>query len=174
MHVHPTMNSGGTWLIELPPMPPGKIHLAANFIGTPDEGEMAQVMLGGDFEVAGAPATKALPKPVKSVMVDGYKVTLDDGLQAGVESKLMLTVTKDGKPATLVPYYGAWTHVAAIDSGSLAAAHLHPAQEWEDGATSPDVLTIVYTPPAAGTQRMFVEFATAEGYHRAEFTRVVG
>lgn len=173
-HVHPTMNGAGTWLVELPPMPAGTIHMAANFAGTDDAGESKQVMLGGDFEVAGTASAEALPKPAAAVMVDGYRVSLDDGLQAGTEAKMTVRITKAGKPAALVPYFGAWAHVAAIDSSTLAASHLHPAQEWEEGAASPDVLTVLYTPAAAGTERIFIEFATDEGYHRAEFTRQVG
>lgn len=174
LHVHPVMNGVGTWQVELPPMPAGKIHLAANFVGVDDNGDAKPVMLGGDFEVPGTASATPLPDPVDSVTVDGYKVTLDDGLKAGTQSKLNLTITKKGKPAELVPYLGAWAHVAAIDSATMAAAHLHPAQEWEEGAAAPAVLTVLYTPTAPGTERVFVEFSTAEGNHRAEFTRQVG
>lgn len=173
-HDHPVMNSGGTWTLQVPPLPAGEVHLVTDFIGTDDEGEMHALTLGSTITVDGSATAVPLPAPEQKVTVDGFVVKLADGLTAGTEAKLNLTITKGGKPAALEPYLGAWSHTVAISAATGAVTHLHPAQDWEEGAAAPETLTFVWTPAASGETRVFVEFGAEGTVHRAEFTRQIG
>ncbi len=174
VHTHPIRDAQGTWTAEMPALPAGPAHVVANFSTDDVEGVEHTLTLGTDVTVDGSPAEAVpLPDPAPSVEVDGYTVTLGEELAAGVEAKLNLSVTKDGAPATLEPYLDAWSHTSAFATDTLAQTHLHPAQEWKEGAASPETLTFVWTPEAPGTYRFFIEFMAEGELHRAEFTRSV-
>ncbi len=65
-------------------------------------------------------------------------MTLDGDVVAGGDSKLTLTVAKDGKPVTdLQPYLAAYGHLVALREGDLAYLHVHPDGEPGDGKTKP-------------------------------------
>lgn len=172
LHVHPYLNAG-KWSVDVPALPPGQLHVVANFVAADSEAEFQAVTLGTELDLGGTPTAKPLPKPVPQVEVDGYTVALDDELSVGTEAKLNLTVTKGGQPVTLEPYLDSWAHTSAFAADSLALSHLHPAQEWKADAESPEVLTFVWTPDAAGDYRFFVEFRADGELHQAEFTRTV-
>ncbi|MEQ1899027.1 MAG: hypothetical protein ABL971_16800 [Vicinamibacterales bacterium] len=171
-HVHPKA-AAGNWVVNVPPLPAGRVHLVTNFVAVDAEGEYRALTLGTDFNVAGEATAKPLPKPAPEVQVDGYTVTLGEAASVGAEAKLNLTVTKGGRPVTFEPYLEAWAHTSAFAAGTQAISHLHPAQEWKPDATPPEVLTFVWTPSAAGDYRFFVEFMAEGELHRAEFTRTV-
>jgi hypothetical protein len=173
-HLHPTRDALGNWTADVPPLPGGPLHVVTSFIANDAAGESHALTLGADIAIDGAsPNAVELPAPAARTKVDGYTVTLADGLAAGVEAKLNLTITKEGKPAALEPYLDSWSHTSVFSSSSLAHAHLHPAQEWKEGAEPPEILTFVWTPPAAGTYRFFIEFMADGKLHRADFTRSV-
>ncbi len=172
-HLHPTKNMGGTWTAEVPALPAGRIHVVADFVAIDEEKEFHPLVLGEDLTIDGAPAPVALPEPEPTQKVDGYSVSLGDGLVAGQEAKLSFKVTEKGKPAALEPYLNSWAHTSVFAADSLAFAHIHPAQEWKEGQAAPEELTFVWTPAAPGTYRFFIQFQTASGLHLAEFTRTV-
>lgn len=172
LHLHPVSNAG-KWTMDVPALPAGQVHLVANFVAADADGDFHGVSLGTDLDLGGTATAKPLPKPAAQVEVDGYTVTLDEDLSVGAEAKLNLTVTKDGEPVTLEPYLESWAHTSAFAADSLAVSHLHPAQEWKKDAESPEILTFVWTPEAAGDYRFFIEFRVDERLHRAEFTRTV-
>lgn len=172
LHLHP-QSSAGTWIADVPALPPGQLHVVANFVAADAAGELHGVTLGTDLDLGGTATAKPLPKPAAQVKVDGYAVTLDEELSVGTEAKLNLTVTKDGQPVTLEPYLESWAHTSAFAAGTLAVSHLHPAQEWKPDAASPQILTFDWTPSAAGDYRFFIEFRADGDLHRAEFTRTV-
>ena len=75
-----------------------------------------------------------LLEPVYIDTVGDYTVTLDGDVKAGGDSKLTLTVAKDGKPVTdLQPYLAAYGHLVALRDGDLAYLHVHPEGEPGDG-----------------------------------------
>ena len=173
-HLHPTKDMGGTWTAEVPELPPGRLHVVTDFVALDESEGTHPLVLGSDLTIDGTPESVALPKPATTVKVDGYSASLDDGgLVAGQEAKLNLTVTEKGKPVALKPYLYSWAHTSAFAADTLAYAHLHPTQEWAEGAPTPEELTFVWTPAAAGTYRLFVQFQTESGLHLAEFTRTV-
>ena len=130
-HVHPEMDSTGTWTAELD-FTAGQWRLFADFKATGSEA----LTLGTDLAVRGNYRPSAPDADSRTSMVDGYEVTLGGDLTAGEDAKLNLSVTRDGEPVTdLEPYLGAYGHLVALRAGDLAYLHVHPEGTPDDGVT---------------------------------------
>lgn len=167
-HVHPVLGDDGTWRTALD-LSAGQWRVFADFAPT---GHGEAITLGADLAVAGRYMPQPLPAPAATAEVDGYTVTLDGSLRPGEESKLTLSVSKDGKPVTdLQPYLAAYGHLVALRAGDLAYLHVHPVGEPGDGVTrpGPDV-TFYATAPSAGDYRLFLDFRHGGVVRTAEFT----
>jgi hypothetical protein len=118
----------------------------------------------------------ALPAPSPTAQVDGYTVTLDGALVPGQESRLTLSVSRDGRPVTdLQPYLAAYGHLVALRAGDLAYLHVHPDGEPGDGKTPPGPgITFYATAPSAGDYRLFLDFRHGDVVRTAEFTARAG
>lgn len=165
-HVHPVRAADGTWSVPLD-LTPGEWKLFADFS---THGEA--VTLGTDLSVPGDYRPAALPAAGTTAEVDGYTVTLDGGLHPGEESKLTLSVSRDGVAVTdLEPYLGAYGHLVALRVGDLGYLHVHPDGEPGDGTTAagPEI-TFFAEVPSAGTYRLFLDFQHQGVVHTAEFT----
>ncbi|GAW49749.1 MULTISPECIES: hypothetical protein [unclassified Nocardioides] len=154
-HVHPTLATDGTWSTDLA-LTPGDWRLFADFKPT----DVDALTLGADLPVAGRYQPAASPGESRTSAVDGYQVTIDGELVAGTDSRLRLTVTKDGKPVTdLEPYLGAYGHLVALREGDLAYLHVHPDGTPGDGTTEPGpAVAFVAEVPSAGAYRLFLDF----------------
>ena len=167
-HVHPTLRGGDRWQLALGGLQPGRHRVVAEF--TP-EGEDSAVMLGAGVSVPGATSNEPLPPPSTSVEVEGYTVSVRGSLELGLSSELEVTITDgSGEPAVLEPYLDSWSHAALLHKGSLAVAHLHPAEEYVEGGASPDGLTLATPAVVSGAYRLVVEFAAEGRVHQAELT----
>lgn len=167
-HVHPTLDGNGTWSVPLDLSRPGSYRMFADFI--PDGGQA--LTLGADLHVAGDYDPQPLPAVATRTTVDGYTVALTGDAQAGQESMLTLSVTRDGKPVTdLQPYLGAYGHLVALRASDLAYLHVHPAGGPGDGTTvaGPDV-GFHTTIPSNGRYRLFLDFKHNNVVRTAEFT----
>lgn len=167
-HVHPTLDSAGTWSTEVD-LTPGAWRLFADFRPADDDRTMT---LGVDASVAGPFEPAPLPPETRTAQVDDYTVTLNGDLVAGTASDLTLTVVRNGQPVTdLEPYLAAYGHLVALRVGDLAYLHVHPDGEPGDGVTAagPDV-TFVATAPSAGPYRLFLDFRHAGVVRTAGFT----
>lgn len=115
-HVHPEMDSAGTWKAELD-FTAGQWRLFADFKATGSDA----LTLGTDVAVRGNYRPSALAADTRTSMVGGYEVTLGGDLTAGEDAKLNLSVARDGEPVTdLEPYLGAYGHLVALRAGDLA------------------------------------------------------
>jgi hypothetical protein len=171
-HVHPKLSTDGTWHTTLA-LTPGDWRVFADF--TP-AGQGEAMTLGADVAVPGEYEPQPLPHPTTPTEVDGYTVTLDDGLVPGAGSELTLTVTRDGRPVTdLEPYLAAYGHLVALREGDLAYLHVHPAGEPGDGMTEPGPdIAFHATAPSPGAYRLFLDFKHEGVVRTAEFTVVAG
>ena len=171
-HVHPTRDAAGTWSTTLD-LSPGAWRFFADF---DQAGDIEPVTLGADAIVAGSFAPQPLPKPSTTATVDGYTVTLDGTLAPGKDSKLTLSVSKDGTPVTdLQPYLAAYGHLVALRQGDLAYLHVHPDGEPGDGRTKPGPQIVFHTQaPSAGTYRLYLDFKHKGVVRTAEFTMTAG
>jgi hypothetical protein len=168
-HVHPVMNPGGLWTLEVPDLAGGRYRVVVEF--KPSGGQAASVMLGDQFWAAGERRARAVPPPAHSVRVGGYSVQLGGGPSSTANTLLPVRVLdRNGRPADLRPYLGSWGHAALVHADSLAVDHLHPLEEYAKGAESPAQLSFATPQAPMGTYRLIVEFATVTGTHQAEFT----
>ncbi|WKG01987.1 hypothetical protein [Mycolicibacterium sp. HK-90] len=167
-HVHPTLDSEGTWSVPLDLTAPGDYRVFADFVAA--EGPAATI--GADMTVAGAYRPQPLPAPATTAAVDGYTVTLAGVANAGEESELTLSVSRDGKPVTdLQPYLGAYGHLVAVRASDLEYLHVHPMGDAADPATPAGPQIAFHTTlPSAGTYRLFLDFKHRDVVHTAEFT----
>ncbi|MGW7357126.1 hypothetical protein ACWGI0_10905 [Streptomyces sp. NPDC054802] len=173
-HLHPVRAADGTWStpVELPTA--GGYRVFADF--APTAKNTGGLTLGAELAVSGPSKPEALPRPVRTVTVDGYEVTLKGELRPGAGSELKLDVAKDGKPVTdLQPYLGAYGHLVALRSGDLAYLHVHPNGEPGDGKTKPGPeISFTATAPSKGSYRLFLDFQHDGKVRTAAFTVQAG
>jgi hypothetical protein len=160
-HLHPTERADGSWTVPVTLREAGSYRVFADFSvnGKP-------YTLADDVTVDGTVRSRELPAPVKSVDVDGLRVSLTEGAgHAGEESELGFTVTRDGRPVAIQDYLGAKGHLVALRQGDLAFLHVHPDE---------NSLRFMATFPTAGRYRLFLQFKTDDGrLHTAAFTQEV-
>ena len=165
-HVHPRLDPGtGEWTTDVR-LTPGVWRVIADF--TPAGGE--PLTLGQDLSVPGDFAPEGLGPERRTAEVDGYTVTLAGDLAAGTEARLVLTVTRGGRPVTdLQPYLGAYGHLVALRAGDLGYLHVHPDGEPGDVPAGPDVVFHAEV-PSTGSYRLFLDFRHGGIVHTAAFT----
>ncbi|TNY37823.1 hypothetical protein [Thermomonospora catenispora] len=167
-HLHPRMDSQGTWSVPLALPDPGPYRVFADF--RPQEAA-EQLTLGMDLTVPGDYRPQEPPPAERTATVDGYRVTLTGALVPGRPGRLTLSVSRDGEPVTdLEPYLGAYGHLVALRGGDLAYLHVHP-----DGGTGagPDIAFHAEA-PGAGAYRLYLDFKHRGKVRTAEFTVVAG
>jgi len=171
-HVHPVLSGDGVWSVDLDLTRAGSYRAYADVVPA-DLGR--NVVLGTDIEVAGDYRPVALPAAATSTTVDGFDVRMSGHPEAGVETDLTFTVSRDGKPVgDLQPYLGAYGHLVTLRAGDLAYLHTHPGEDAEPGvAGGPDV-DFMTTFPSPGTYRLFLDFQVDGGVRTAELTVDVG
>jgi len=172
-HVHPQLDSAGTWSVPLDLSEAGVYRVFADFTPADREGSLT---LGADLSVAGDLRPQPLPAASRTADVDGYTVTLDGALEPGREAELTLSVSKDGRPVTdLQPYLEAYGHLVALRDRDLAYLHVHPAGTPGDGRTRPGpAVTFYATLPSAGDYRLFLDFRHGDQVRTAAFTVTAG
>ena len=160
-HLHPTERPDGTWSVPVTLPDAGSYRVFADF-SVDDEPHT----LADDLPVDGTVRSRPLPAPARSVDVDGLRVALTEGAtEAGAESELRFTVTRDGRPVAIQDYLGAKGHLVALRRGDLAFLHVHPDE---------NRLQFMATYPTAGRYRLFLQFKTEDGrLHTAAFTQEV-
>ena len=154
-HVHPTLAPDGTWTTALD-LRPGEWRVFADLKPAGAE----PVVLGSDLSVPGRMSVASYPRSARVSTVDGYTVTLAGDLSVGGQSRLTLSLARDGRPVTdLQPYLGAYGHLVALRSGDLAYLHVHPAGVPGDGATAPGpAVEFDAEVPSAGAYHLYLDF----------------
>ncbi|WP_330251270.1 hypothetical protein OG874_34700 [Nocardia sp. NBC_00565] len=167
-HVHPVLDQAGTWSVPLDLTRAGDYRVFADF--TPEGGE--NLTLGADLRVAGNYDARALPAPSTTAQVGDYTVTLDGTVTPGQASKVVLSVSRNGKPVTdLQPYLAAYGHLVALRAADLAYLHVHPEGSPGDGVTPAGPgITFYVDAPSAGDYRLFLDFQHEGVVRTAEFT----
>lgn len=171
-HVHPTLDDTGTWSVPADLSEAGDYRVFADFVPRGGEG----LTLGADLSVPGEYEPRPLPAPTRTATVGDYTVDLDGTLVPGEQSKLTLSVSKDGRPVTdLQPYLEAYGHLVALRDGDLAYLHVHPDGAPGDGSTEPGPgITFYAETPSTGAYRLFLDFRHQGVVRTAEFTAVAG
>ena len=167
-HVHPELGDEGLWTASLD-LTAGSWRLFADFVPSAD-GE--NHILGADLAVTGSFEPTPLPAPTATAEVDGYTVVLTGTLEAGAETELQLSVSRDGVPVTdLQTYLGSYGHLVVLRAGDLGYLHVHPLGEPGDPAVAPGPhVEFATTAPSAGTYRLFLDFKHGDVVRTAAFT----
>jgi hypothetical protein len=168
-HVHPVLGGDGVWRVPLTVATAGQYRMFADF--RPADRDEA-LTLGADVPAPGRYAPAALPAVSRTATVDGYTVELTGELTPGTASRLVLRVSRDGRPVTdLQPYLGAYGHLVTLRAGDLAYLHTHPDGVPGDGRTpaGPEVVFYVEV-PSAGAYRLYLDFQHGGVVRTAEFT----
>ena len=160
-HLHPTMDTAGTWSAPITLPEAGAYRVFADFT---HDGEART--LAADLTVNGAAHYRELPEPANAADAGhGYEVRLNaSSLSAGREADLDFSVSREGRAVETEPYLGARGHLVALREGDLAFLHVHPDE---------DSLAFMAEFPSAGRYRLYLQFKHEGRVHTAEFTREV-
>lgn len=176
-HIHPAMAADGTWTASLAALTPGTWRLFATFTPASGSGKGADFVLSRTVTVPGTAMDAALPAAASSTTVDGYTVTLNGDLMAGMAHPLTVTVTRGGKPVTdLEPYLDTYAHLTAFHQGDGAFAHLHPTTTATAVHRAHGGPTLAFHAELAkaGNWRLFLQFRAGGTLHTAAVTLHVG
>ncbi len=167
-HVHPTMDTNGTWSLPWEWSKAGTFRVYTDFV--PETDGAAPITLTRTVEVAGG-FTPEVPAATRSASVDGYTVQLTGDVTAGSSSQLTFTVSKDEEPvANLEPYLGAFGHLVALRDGDLAFLHVHPeGDEPSAGELSGPEIGFVAELPTPGRYLLYLDFQVDGKVHSAPF-----
>ena len=166
-HVHPTLDTTGTWTVQLPPLPPGSYRAITDFWVTGGP----RLALGVDLYVAGTHERAEPGTPTDVSYVDGYEVTLAATTGATGEVTATLTVRRNGGIVEPDPYLGANGHLVALRAGDLAYAHVHPDEDDHDTDSESDGgVRFEANLDSAGRYGLFFDFRHGGTVHTATFT----
>jgi hypothetical protein len=168
-HVHPTMDTDGTWSLPWEWAAAGTYRVYTDFVPETD-GAAEPITLTRTVDVAGQ-FTPAAPAATTTATVAGYTVDLTGEVTARASSELTFSLSKDGEPATnLEPYLGAFGHLVALRDGDLAFLHVHPeGDEPAAGDTAGPDVGFVAELPTPGRYLLYLDFQIDGQVHSAPF-----
>jgi len=187
VHRHPPIAADGTISDNVTFPEPGPYKLVVD--AYPATGPQTNFQLSHSLQVAGEYEPVTLPPTQKSVVVDGYRFTMNKvpslrAIQAGF---IDFDVTDpNGKPVRFTPYYGALAHAIFFRKGTLDYFHTHVCSAGAAGCTStlgatkvtgssdaPGRLSVGVLVPVAGTWRLFLQTRVGDHILTAPFTLTV-
>lgn len=150
-HLHPELNSDGTWTVEGLTLPDSGIYRA--FVDLVVDGQ--PTTLGFDLFTTTTGAVEDRPTSSQRATADGYEVELlTDEISAGARTELVFEVRRDGEPVPeLGEYLGALGHLVALREGDLAYLHVHP----EETASDSGRVEFGAKFPTPGRYRLFLQ-----------------
>jgi hypothetical protein len=164
-HLHPTLESAGTFAVELHIARPGTYRAITDFVT-----DGRKYVLGTNLSATGPVHSLPLAPPALQGSADGYRVELQRPAQliAGQEAQLTFRITRHGRPAEdLQPYLGSYGHLVALHASELSYSHVHP--NGVDRASG--AITFGTELPERGNYRMFLQFRTHDHVHTVGFTQ---
>jgi len=164
-HLHPSLESDGTFTIRIHTQRPGTYRAIADFVI-----DGRKYVLGTNLTAPGPASSIPLAPPATLSSVDGYDVELQRPaeLTAGQEEQLTFRITSHGQPVTdLQPYLGCYGHLVALHAPELSYSHVHPISEDQTSGA----ITFDTELPKRGTYRLFLQFRTHDQVHTVAFTQ---
>jgi hypothetical protein len=125
-HLHPTMDSSGTWSAPVTLPLPGDYRMIAEFVARDSGGRGDFLMLGRTARVPGHWSPQRVEPP--TVGDDGtINLALKGSGRVGPSGQLVF-VARDvhARPVKLGAYLGAFAHITAFHVGSGSVVHMHP------------------------------------------------
>jgi hypothetical protein len=182
-HIHPSLESDGTFTIETVLPRAGQYKIYSDFYpadGTPQVLQQNLMTAGYKSDLAASQA-RLTPDASLTKVVDGMKIELKlepsqiiSGQPAAL--KYHITDAKTGEPVRdLAPYLGAWGHTLILSEDQADYVHSHP-EETVPGPGDrsklkggPDV-TFGALLPHAGNYRIWTQFLRGETLTTVSFT----
>ena len=167
-HIHPTLASDGTWSTTAK-LTPGTWRFIADSLPVVPGTMSMQMTLAAEVIIPGDAPVAPLLVLGRTTTVDGYTVTARGDIGVGHAHNFTLSVSKDGKQVTdLGEYLGAYGHLVALDTKTLAYTHLHPGRVATPGVlVGPDVVFPAQL-PHDGVYKLLFEFNAGGSIHTAE------
>ena len=149
-HLHPEMDTDGTWSVDLELPKPGIYRAFVDIVV--DE---RPVTLGIDLLVPGTLNVAPRPTSSREAYVDDYEVLMrPDEITAGGGIVLEFEIHHDGETVSeLAPYLGACGHLVALRDGDLAYLHIHPLETDSESG----VIEFRARFPIRGRYRLFLQ-----------------
>ncbi|WP_211263600.1 hypothetical protein [Halalkalicoccus paucihalophilus] len=150
-HLHPTLETDGTWRIEnLEFSEPGVYRVFVDIVV-----DSRPTTLGHDVFVPGEMPAKTRPAASRQAQSQNYRIELrTDEIAAGEHTQLMFDIRDDDERVPqLKPYLGAFGHLVALRDGDLAYLHIHPEE------TDPESGRVEFGAqfPTPGRYRLFLQ-----------------
>jgi hypothetical protein len=170
-HLHPEV-AGDTWTAPVTITDGGAYRVYIEFVphGRPDGPMGAEpTVLGVPFVIAGDTSMIPVPAPEAEARSGAYTVRRLDGaadLASGTQTALQFQVLRDGRPAVLEPYLGAYAHLSNFEVRTQGLKHLHPLP----GGTGDALLSFHAAFAERGDKRMFLQFRAGGTVHQVAFT----
>jgi hypothetical protein len=164
-HLHPTLESDGTFAVQLHIARPGTYRAITDFVT-----DGRKYVLGTNLTAPGPMTNIPLPQPALESHANGYAVELQRPAQliAGQEAQLTFRITSHGQTVNdLQPYLGSYGHLVALHAPELSYSHVHP--NGVDRASG--AITFGIELPERGTYRLFLQFRTDDHVHTVAFTQ---
>jgi hypothetical protein len=185
IHRHPPVQQNGEVSEQIDFPQPGRYRVVVD--AYPQiQGGPPNFQLFEDVQVGSTDTEAPVPPFRRTVMVDGYRVTLlgKARVRALQPTFLEARVTDpQGRPARFTPYYGALAHAIFFRAGSLDYFHTHVCGPNTPGCTSvvgnanltgkssaPGRLRLGVLLPVPGTWRLFLQFESGGQVRTAPFT----
>ena len=182
MHLHPTLDSDGTFRITTTFPRPGVYHLYADA----EPAGFGHAVFRFDVPVGVAQRAAAARRfsPIDVATLGNYVVRLStDHVKANVDTPMLISIMKDGEPASdLHPYLGAYAHIVAIGTADLSYTHIHAmamssmagvsmenAPSLPANAAVPATMPVHITLPHPGLYKVWVQFNGGSRLYVAPF-----
>lgn len=150
-HLHPELDSDGTWHVEGFTLPDPGVYRA--FVDIVVEGQ--PTTLGFDLFTSKTGGVAARLTSSRQATADGYDIKLvTSEASARERTQLVFEVQRDGEPVSeLGEYLGAHGHLVALREGDLAYLHVHP----EETAADSGRVEFGAQFPTPGRYRLFLQ-----------------
>ena len=175
-HLHPEVVDGA-WTAPVTITDGGAYRVYVEFVphGRSEGPHGAEpTVLGVPFVVAGDTTMVPVPAPEGEVRSGPYTVRRLDGpvdLASGTPTALRFQVLRDGRPAALEPYLGAYAHLSNFEVRTQGLKHLHPLPaDATGGAPADGILSFHAAFAERGDKRMFLQFHAGGAVHEVAFT----
>jgi hypothetical protein len=172
-HLHPS-HVDGVWTAPVTITDGGAYRVYIEFTPAGRPAEADPTVLGVPFVIPGDTTMVPVPAPKATAQSGGYTVRRLDGvadLVSGTQTALQFEVSRDGRPARLEPYLGAYAHLSNFEVRTQGLEHLHPLPANATGGPPADgVLSFHAAFAERGDKRMFLQFQADGEVHEVAFT----
>ncbi|GGQ48033.1 hypothetical protein [Couchioplanes azureus] len=172
-HLHPEVVDGA-WTAPVTIADGGAYRVYTEFVPHDRPAGAEPTVLGVPFVIAGDTTMVPVPAPQERARSGPYTVRRLDGtadLASGAPTALQFQVSRDGRPARLEPYLGAYAHLSAFEVRTQGLKHLHPLPANATGDAPADgVLSFHAAFAERGDKRLFLQFRAGGTVHEVAFT----